>query len=157
MTNSLLRWFIALLLYQFNHLFYKSNIIHRFNWIYHIFFSTFFIELGPNGQHPFRALAVGHRPFMDSSSFSTHLRDLETYRIKAPAITSIPTSNTNTVSTRQTTNGLLNSDCQGYKPNAPQISGKISKWEEKKSFQFFVKFCFENFSRKFLLKLVKND
>lgn len=93
------------------------------------FFFTFFslIELGPNGQLPFRAMGIGQRPFIDSSSFSSHLRDLETYRRKAPAITSIPSTNTNTISTHQTTNGLLNSDCQGYKPNAPQISGKISK------------------------------
>lgn len=79
--------------------------------------------IGPNNNHPFRALGIGQRPFLDQT-FSSHLRDLETFRRKVPAITSISASNSNTA-VHSTTNGLISSDCQGYKPNAPQISGKL--------------------------------
>lgn len=81
------------------------------------------LKLGPNGSHPFRTLGIGQRPFMDSS-FSSHLRDLETFRRKAPPLAPIPASNS-TAAVHSTTNGLINSDCQGYKPNAPQIQGRI--------------------------------
>lgn len=77
--------------------------------------------LGPNGGHPFRTLGIGQRPFLDSS-FSSHLRDLESIRRKAAPITSVPTAPISNPTS--TTNGLINSDCQGYKPNAPQIQGK---------------------------------
>lgn len=89
-----------------------------------VFFSSFDNISGPNGGHPFRTLGIGQRPFLDSS-FSSHLRDLETFRRKATPLTSIPAPNSNaTVHSTSSTNGLINSDCQGYKPNAPQIQGK---------------------------------
>lgn len=72
---------------------------------------------GPNGGHQFRALGIGQRPFLDHTPFTSHLRDLETFRRKAPHT---PLSN---ISNHSSINGL-NSDCQGYKPNAPQVHGK---------------------------------
>lgn len=82
------------------------------------------MNLGPNGNHAFRSLGIGQRPFIDSS-FSSRLRDLESFRRKAPPLSSIqPQSNTNPT-VHSSTNGLITSDCQGYKPNAPQIQGKF--------------------------------
>lgn len=83
------------------------------------------LKLGPNGSHPFRTLGIGQRPFLDSP-FSSHLRDLETFRRKAPPLAAIQAPNTNAAAVHSTTNGLMSSDCQGYKPNAPQIQGKLS-------------------------------
>lgn len=86
--------------------------------------SNLLLKSGPNGAHPFRTLGLGQRPFIDSS-FTSHLRDLETFRRKVPPLTAIqPTANVNTT-VHSTTNSLIgSSDCQGYKPNAPQIQGK---------------------------------
>lgn len=50
-------------------------------------------------------------------TFTTHLRELETFRRKAP-LTSITTS-----SNHSNSNGNNNSDCPDYKLNAPQIQG----------------------------------
>lgn len=72
---------------------------------------------GPNGGHQFRALGLGQRPFLDAP-FTSHLRDLETFRRKAPLT---PISGNH-----PTTNGI-SPDCQGYKPNAPQVHGKLKE------------------------------
>lgn len=75
---------------------------------------------GPNGGHQFRTLGLSQRPFLETP-FTNHLRDLESYRRKAPLTAISPVSNHHTSSS----NGLTNStDCQGYKPNAPQIQGR---------------------------------
>lgn len=86
-----------------------------FKVLFFIFFLLFH-RTGPNNGSQFRALGLGQRPFLDAP-FTTHLRDLESFRRKAPHT---PISN---FSSHSTSNGI-NSDCQGYKPNAPQIHGK---------------------------------
>ena len=78
-----------------------------------------FSILGPNTGHPFRTLGIGQRPFLDAP-FTSHLSDLETFRRKAPAITPISSA----LSSHSPSNGTATADCQGYKPNAPQIQGK---------------------------------
>lgn len=75
-----------------------------------------FVLTGPNNGSQFRALGLGQRPFLDAP-FTTHLRDLESFRRKAPHT---PISN---FAGHSTSNGI-SSDCQGYKPNAPQVHGK---------------------------------
>lgn len=80
----------------------------------------FLFFLGVNGSHPFRTLGIGQRPYLDAS-FTTHLRDLEPFRRKPPAIASISSS---ALTTHSPSNGIATTDCQGYKPNAPQIQGK---------------------------------
>lgn len=82
-----------------------------------IFFPCSYLFIGPTGGHQFRALGLGQRPFLDAP-FTSHLRDLETFRRKS-SHTPITT-----LSSHHTTINGLNSDCQGYKPNAPQVHGK---------------------------------
>lgn len=82
----------------------------------------FFYFIGPTPGHQFRAIGIGQRPYLDPS-FTTHLRELETFRRKAPI-----TSLTPSLTSHSNSNGNSNSDCQDYKLNAPQVQGK---------FQFF--------------------
>lgn len=131
--------------YQFNRNYPSKNKKNNFQ-----FFSRIFVfQLGPNGQHPFRTLNIGQRPFLDSS-FSSHLRDLESFRRKAPVI---PTTNATTSSTHPTTNGLISSDCQGYKPNAPQIQGKKIEWRIREKILFWHRTFFPN--QKWLIRKQK--
>lgn len=83
---------------------------------------------GPNNGSQFRALGLGQRPFLDAP-FTTHLRDLESFRRKAPHT---PISN---FGSHSTSNGV-NSDCQGYKPNAPQVHGKLTQESNQQLFHF---------------------
>lgn len=92
--------------------------MHFFSCI--LVYSILILIPGPNAGHPFRTLGIGQRPFLDAP-FTTHLRDLETFRRKAPAITPITSS---ALSSHSPSNGITSNDCQGYKPNAPQIQGK---------------------------------
>ncbi|XP_059616740.1 protein lozenge isoform X2 [Phlebotomus argentipes] len=88
---------------------------------------------GPTGGHQYRALGLGQRPFLDAP-FTGHLRELEPYRRKTPATSSInqlPSAPTASMGvsgghTSPSSNGIPSSsstvDCQDhYKPNAPQI------------------------------------
>lgn len=44
-------------------------------------FFVFFVSPVHQGQpHQFRALGLGQRPFLENTSFSNHLRELDTYR-----------------------------------------------------------------------------
>lgn len=84
----------------------------------------FFLSIftGPNGNHSFRALGLSQRTFLEAP-FSSHLRDLDTYRRKATS--SAITSSSSNSNVHSASNGLMNIDCQGYKLNAPpQIQGK---------------------------------
>lgn len=102
---------------------------------------------GPPGGIQYRAPGLGHRPFMDGFPKAYH--DLETLRrstkaansavaAAASAAASVATAS-NALTTSATiaqqlgsnfssSNSTINSDCQGYKPNAPQIQGKCHKW-----------------------------
>ncbi|XP_037921502.1 protein lozenge isoform X2 [Hermetia illucens] len=72
-------------------------------------------KTSPTGGHQFRALGLGQRPFLDAP-FSSHFRELESFRRKAPVPSLAPLG-----SNHSSSNSTINSDCQGYKPNAPQI------------------------------------
>lgn len=91
---------------------------------FHFYFLRCLIAV-PNGPLPFRTMGISQRPFLDTP-FTSHLRDLD-FRRKAPPLTAITTSINNTSTMHVPSNGLSSSssDCQGYKPNAPQIQGKI--------------------------------
>lgn len=95
-----------------------GNDLPEINFIF-FYFNLFSV---PNGSHPFRTLGIGQRPFLEAP-FTSHLRDLD-FRRKAPPLTTITTSINNTPGGHPLSNGLSSSDCQGYKPNAPQIQGK---------------------------------
>lgn len=101
-----------------------ENLLLGMIWQKLIFFFFFCFNLFsvPNGSHPFRTLGIGQRPFLEAP-FTSHLRDLD-FRRKAPPLTAITTSINNTPGGHPLSNGLSSSDCQGYKPNAPQIQGK---------------------------------
>ncbi|XP_055682609.1 protein lozenge [Lutzomyia longipalpis] len=91
-------------------------------------------KTSPTGGHQYRALGLGQRPFLDAP-FPSHLRELESYRRKAPTSSSnqLPSAPSaaslgpsGSQSSSSSTNGILSSastiDCQDhYKPNAPQI------------------------------------
>lgn len=99
-----------------NEYFDGKSFIHNFIFIFFVLISA------PNGMNPFRTLGIGQRPFVEPP-FTSHLRDLD-FRRKAPPLTAITTSINNTSAVHSSSNGLSSSDCQDYKPNAPQIQGK---------------------------------
>lgn len=112
--------------------------------VHRIFFTIF---AGPPGGPQYRALGLGQRPFIDG--FPKTFHELESLRrsAKAAAATtaaaaaaSAATSaasvgNALTTSAHQlgssysSSNSTINSDCQVYKPNAPQIQGKTARTE----------------------------
>lgn len=120
----------------------------KLNFLYYTYtFSPFCALTGPPGGLQYRAPGLGHRPFMDGFPKAYH--DLETLRrstkaantavaAAASAAASVATASnalTTSASIAQqlgsnfsSSNSTINSDCQGYKPNAPQIQGKCHKW-----------------------------
>lgn len=112
----------------------------------YLYFLPLFTLTGPPGGLQYRAPGLGHRPFMDGFPKAYH--DLETLRrstkaantavvAAASAAASVATASnalTTSASIAQqlgsnfsSSNSTINSDCQGYKPNAPQIQGKCHK------------------------------
>lgn len=97
---------------------------------------------GPTGGPQYRALGLGQRPFIDG--FPKTFHELETLRHSAKvaaattaaaaaavSVASAGNALTTNASIAQqlgsnysSSNSTINSDCQGYKPNAPQIQGK---------------------------------
>ncbi|XP_064556046.1 protein lozenge-like [Drosophila montana] len=95
-------------------------------------------KTSPPGGPQYRALGLGQRPFIDS--FPKTFHELETLRrsakvaaattAAAAAVSAASASNPLTANTSiaqqlgsnySSSNSTINSDCQGYKPNAPQI------------------------------------
>lgn len=66
------------------------------------------------GSQSYRALGIGQRPFLDPTPFTSHLRELETLRRKAPP----PTQGNDTSQS-------------SFKPD-PQGNFKLKKKEETK-------------------------
>lgn len=102
----------------------KTSKPHRSNYLTHIMFCCYsFLLDGPPGIQ-FRLSS--QRSFMDPTPFTSHFRDYDTYRRKAPnAVVTAPSlSGSNHSSSNSTINSAA-ADCQGYKPNAPQIQGKL--------------------------------
>ena len=104
---------------------------------FHSYFSHFclitrdaFFTDPPPG-HQLRPLTFGQRPFLDAP-FTNHLRELETFRRK-PTVPNLATPSSIT-SNNSNSNPTIPSECQEYKPNAPQMSGKLHSSCDKRIF-----------------------
>uniref|UniRef100_A0A1B0C6D4 Runt domain-containing protein n=1 Tax=Glossina palpalis gambiensis TaxID=67801 RepID=A0A1B0C6D4_9MUSC len=86
---------------------------------------------GPPGGHQFRAFGLAQRPYPDAT-FSSHFRELGSlHRVSRSSavtanVTVAPTSSTGPnlpqlASNHSSSSSTINSDCQGYKPNATHI------------------------------------
>uniref|UniRef100_A0A1A9WCC0 Runt domain-containing protein n=1 Tax=Glossina brevipalpis TaxID=37001 RepID=A0A1A9WCC0_9MUSC len=94
-------------------------------------------KTSPPGGHQFRAFGLAQRPYPDAT-FSSHFRELGSlHRVSRSSavtanVTVAPTSSTGPnlpqlTSNHSSSSSTINSDCQGYKPNATHIQGKLSK------------------------------
>ncbi|KAI9590469.1 hypothetical protein GQX74_008636 [Glossina fuscipes] len=90
---------------------------------------------GPPGGHQFRAFGLAQRPYPDAT-FSSHFRELGSlHRVSRSSavtanVTVAPTSSTGPnlpqlASNHSSSSSTINSDCQGYKPNATHIQGQL--------------------------------
>ncbi|KAL9880674.1 lozenge isoform 1-T1 [Glossina fuscipes fuscipes] len=88
-------------------------------------------KTSPPGGHQFRAFGLAQRPYPDAT-FSSHFRELGSlHRVSRSSavtanVTVAPTSSTGPnlpqlASNHSSSSSTINSDCQGYKPNATHI------------------------------------
>lgn len=72
------------------------------------------------GHHQFRTININQRPLLEPP----YLRDLESFRRKTALSQISSNNNTNNISSNTNSNASIE-QCQGYKPNAPQIQGEF--------------------------------
>lgn len=119
-------------------LIYPNCNLHTTKWLRIIIKWKYpFLITGPTNQHQLRPLSFGSRPFLDPGY--SHLRELE-YRRKGTNLGQHSSNNNNNNNNTTNNNNNNNSnnnnllsvananqlnslECQGYKPNAPQIQG----------------------------------
>ena len=91
-------------------------------WILGINERIFNFITGPTniGHHQFRTININQRPLLEPP----YLRDLESFRRKTALSQISSNNNTNNISSNTNSNASME-QCQGYKPNAPQIQGEF--------------------------------
>ena len=146
-----------------------------------LFFPVSFLG-PPNGTH-FRAFGFPQRPYPDAS-LSSHFRELTSlHRVTrssaaaAAAASMVNSSATPASTTGSTASGsltqlvgssgnhsptssALNSDCQGYKPNATHIQGNCNtndRQRKKKQFKLMILFNGIYIHRSHVLILIADD